>query len=840
MPLSRRWLWRIGAGVWLVCVLAVLYWGAFGQDTRRYPFYAPDLPTWFLEKYPHPGHGTMPVVPAGSLGGFVPRGLCATAEPACGGLEIADDGRALLPLEGRPIQALARVRYTRTSEHAFAVSVLGEVWQLTKGALPIWQHVELPGSVSAYSKADQNDATFAGNEGAVWSVGFSPQGDRIVSGGVDGTVRLWQLDGTPAAAPFKGHEGSVLSVAFSPQGDRIVSGGEDGTVRLWQLDGTPAAAPFKGHEGPVVSVAFSPQGDRIVSGGDDGTVRLWQLDGTPAATPFKGHEGPVSSVAFSPQGDRIVSGGEDGTVRLWRLDGTPAAAPFKGHEGWVGSVAVSPQGDRIVSGGGDGTVRLWQLDGTPAAAPFKGHEGGVRSVAFSPQGDRIVSGGDDGTVRLWQLDGTPAAAPFKGHEGWVGSVAFSPQGDRIVSGGQDGTVRLWQLDGMPAAGTEGLPIVTDVAFDAAQTLWVVGRHGYAAVRDTSGLQRVTTKIGDDFLGVASLSDGRAVAVGASGVVVRFKRAQISGAADNGSGTQQAPNQAPQQAAPQPAVADSLHIQEAGERTLRAVFFADETHGWVAGDDGLLLYTGNGGSEPWTVLHEGGSYRLTDVYVQGGALGWAAGETPDGHRVVLASDHPSDAQSWQELPHYIAPWWFFLGVPGFILAGFFNVWAWRLEPPPPEESITGAGTSDRPLTWRDPDARVLRPLARGLSRFLRNVNTEPPLTIAITGRWGSGKSSLMNSAAGGPQAFRRTPGLVQCVAPPRGGAPPGGAVRSRAASWTARLVARSRPRFPAPATLAAQPGSPDQPVLPAAVCRDRGGHRAPVAAMAGRAADGGSA
>ncbi len=86
---------------------------------------------------------------------------------------------------------------------------------------------------------------------SVWSVAFSPQGDRIVSGGQDGTVRLWQLDGTPAAAPFKGHEGYVLSVAFSPQGDRIVSGGLDGTVRLWRLDGTPAAAPFKGHEGAV-------------------------------------------------------------------------------------------------------------------------------------------------------------------------------------------------------------------------------------------------------------------------------------------------------------------------------------------------------------------------------------------------------------------------------------------------------------------------------------------------------------------------------------------------------------------------------------------------------------
>ena len=155
--------------------------------------------------------------------------------------------------------------------------------------------------------------------GQVWSVAFSPDGTRIVSGGADGTVRLWTLDGKAAAEPFKGHRGSVWSVAFSPDGTRIVSGGEDGTVRLWMLDGKAVAEPFKGHVGQVRSVAFSPDGTRIVSGGEDGTVRLWMLDGKAAAEPFKGHVGQVRSVAFSPDGTSIVSGGDDGTVLLWSV-----------------------------------------------------------------------------------------------------------------------------------------------------------------------------------------------------------------------------------------------------------------------------------------------------------------------------------------------------------------------------------------------------------------------------------------------------------------------------------------------------------------------------------------
>src|SRR5260370_2985032 len=98
---------------------------------------------------------------------------------------------------------------------------------------------------------------------------FTPKGTprdkiKIVSGGGDGIIRLWTLDGKPAAAPFKGHDVAVPSVLFSPGGTRITA-------------------------------AFSPDSTRIVSGSVDGTVRLWTLDGKPAADPFKGHEGAVQS-----------------------------------------------------------------------------------------------------------------------------------------------------------------------------------------------------------------------------------------------------------------------------------------------------------------------------------------------------------------------------------------------------------------------------------------------------------------------------------------------------------------------------------------------------------------
>jgi WD40 repeat protein len=296
-------------------------------------------------------------------------------------------------------------------------------------------------------KGRQIGEAFEGHSEWVQSVAFSPQGDRIVSGGDDRTLRLWDLEGRQIGGAFESHSGPVWSVAFSPQGERIISGGYDGTLRLWDLDGRQIGGAFEGHKGRVWSVAFSPHGDRIVSGGDDRTLCLWDLEGRQIGGAFEGHKGTVRAVAFSLQGDRIVSGGDARTLCLWDLEGRQIGGAFEGHKCTVWSVAFSPQGDRIVSGDDDGTLRLWDLEGRQIGGAFEGHSGLVWSVAFSPQGDCIVSGGNDGTLRLWDLDGRQIGVAFKGHKGTVWSVAFSPQGDCIVSGDNDGTLRLWDLEG---------------------------------------------------------------------------------------------------------------------------------------------------------------------------------------------------------------------------------------------------------------------------------------------------------------------------------------------------------------------------------------------------------
>jgi WD40 repeat protein len=139
-------------------------------------------------------------------------------------------------------------------------------------------------------------------------------------------------------------------VAFSPDGQTIVSGSDDNTLRLWDLAGNPIGEPFQGHPAPVWSVAFSPDGQTIVSGSDDNTLRLWDLAGNPIGEPFQGHPAPVWSVAFSPDGQTIVSGSDDNTLRLW-----PIWLATEG--GWLGYTCDYLRGYLLVRSEIDDVVR---------------------------------------------------------------------------------------------------------------------------------------------------------------------------------------------------------------------------------------------------------------------------------------------------------------------------------------------------------------------------------------------------------------------------------------------------------------------------------------------------
>ena len=111
----------------------------------------------------------------------------------------------------------------------------------------------------------------------VTAVAITPDARAAVFGLSDGRVCTWDLKGRKELKRWKAHAGSVTAVGYSPDGQRVVSAGEDGLGQIWTAAGS-AVQKLAGHDGPVTGAAWLPDGRRVVTAGIDKRVRMWDQD----------------------------------------------------------------------------------------------------------------------------------------------------------------------------------------------------------------------------------------------------------------------------------------------------------------------------------------------------------------------------------------------------------------------------------------------------------------------------------------------------------------------------------------------------------------------------------
>ncbi|KAM7190941.1 hypothetical protein V8F33_009174 [Rhypophila sp. PSN 637] len=182
---------------------------------------------------------------------------------------------------------------------------------------------------------------------------------------------------------LEGHSDWVWSVAFSPDGQRLASGSEDQTIKIWDPASSQCLQTLEGHSRRVQSVAFSPDGQRLASGSDDRTIKIWDPASGQCLQTLEGHSHWVQSVAFSPDGQRLASGSVDQTIKIWDPASGQCLQTLEGHSHWVQSVAFSPDGQRLASGSGDQTIKIWDPASGQCLQTLEGHSDRVQSVAFS-------------------------------------------------------------------------------------------------------------------------------------------------------------------------------------------------------------------------------------------------------------------------------------------------------------------------------------------------------------------------------------------------------------------------------------------------------------------------
>jgi len=339
-------------------------------------------------------------------------------------------------------------------------------------------------------------APLAGATDWVNAVAFSPDGTMLAAGSSDDTVRVWNVS-TGALDATLPHPDPVTSVVWASQ-RRLVTGGADGTMRLWTMP-----SPVLAIGGPANSVAFSPDGTLLAVGGP--RLELWKPAAHTMIAAAASAGTFVNPVAFQPSarpgppgpgGALLAAGYGNGQIRLWHTAAgrlTAAGPVLSGSAtGMTEDVAFSPRGSLLASGGDDGTVRLWNVADPARPQPVAIiHDSTtyVLSVAFSPDGKTLAAGSADDDTRLWDIADParprPLGRALTGPTSYVYSVAFSPDGHTLAVGSADQTVRLWDVALPDRPRLLGRPLTGPESYVYCVTFSPDGRTLAAAVTDGS-------------------------------------------------------------------------------------------------------------------------------------------------------------------------------------------------------------------------------------------------------------------------------------------------------------------------------------------------------------------
>jgi WD40 repeat protein/serine/threonine protein kinase/CubicO group peptidase (beta-lactamase class C family) len=293
----------------------------------------------------------------------------------------------------------------------------------------------------------------------VWALAISPDDRWILAGGGratpngqgtagnDFTLRLWDRATGQLVRRFAGHTGRIDSVVFCADGQRALSGSVDGTQRLWDVQTGDTLARLTGHRGAVESVAVSPDGKQAVSAGTDRTLRLWDLASGKVIRLFggPGHTSFIPSVAFSPDGRFVLSGSMDRTMRMWDVATGNEVRRFPEHPSGINSVAFSPDGRLLLSASGslprtngqgygpcgfDCTLRLWDAETGREVHRFEAQGWTLTSATFTTDGRHALSASADGSVCLWGLPEKARGEPVEPASGYRAVFGLDAEGCR--------------------------------------------------------------------------------------------------------------------------------------------------------------------------------------------------------------------------------------------------------------------------------------------------------------------------------------------------------------------------------------------------------------------------
>lgn len=339
---------------------------------------------------------------------------------------------------------------------------------------------------------------------------FTPDGRLLIAiAGNDGIVHLQNLKGEKLPKVFSGHKGEI-KLDVNQHSRLLATIDEQGTVRLWNLDGTQEEPPKFVALIPQSSysevddrgIGFSPDGKKLiayVSGilkkndETEATVHLWNLSGDQPKL-LKKSQDNFSGINFNSKNQLIVANQSDDILRLSDFMTGEKVAEFKD---FVGVLFGSILGNFVLSPNGQSLAALEGVDMSRASVGSLDNKSwndftsisSASSIIFDANGNLIIGQEGDGIISVYdpsEIGSLSNGLQFEmnGHQGNIREIISNSNGKQFASLGNDNTIRLWDRENKGVAKFNQIPNLISISISPdGKQLAVVEKDGTVRLLD---------------------------------------------------------------------------------------------------------------------------------------------------------------------------------------------------------------------------------------------------------------------------------------------------------------------------------------------------------------------